>query len=46
VVGPKSKPRLLPKTKLEEGKKLSKEERRGASRKNLLISPKRLYSMV
>jgi hypothetical protein len=30
VVGPKSKPRLLPKKRLENGKRVSKEENREA----------------
>jgi hypothetical protein len=41
VVGPKSKPRLLPKSKLEEGKSLSKEERREAEQEKLANIPEK-----
>jgi hypothetical protein len=42
LVGPKSKPRLLPNRNLEEGKRMSKKEKEWTSRKNLPRSLKRL----
>jgi hypothetical protein len=41
-VGPKSKPRLLPKKRLEEGNRVSKEERKEAEQEKLNDIPKML----
>jgi hypothetical protein len=46
VVGPKSKPRLLPKKRLEEGNRLSKEERKEAEQDKFNYIPKRFCRMA
>jgi hypothetical protein len=38
VIGPNSKPRLLPKKRLEEGNRMSKEEKKKLGKINLIIS--------
>jgi hypothetical protein len=42
VVGPKSKPRLLPKRRLEEGNRMSKEERKEAEQDKFDKIPKKV----